>query len=491
MAYSHVAHDCIIKNHVILGNAAQLAGEVEIEDYANVSGGTLIHQFTRIGAHAMIQGGSKIPKDIPPYVMVGREPISYVGLNVVGLRRRGFTSERINSIQEIYRYLYQSGYNTTQAMERIETNFRFPSTAIIFSILFVIRRGIVRGTWKYKNMSRTVFPAEMVSAKRCATDVAPCRNRLVRHARRGNRMLCCHRKEILKREKLLVVCPNEDDVIRHFNKEEQKNLLLAVVRSNDTWARDHGALSVFLDGKPVILDFGFNAWGLKFAANYDNQITRELYEQDIFQPQVHYRCHLNFILEGGAIESDGKGTLLATSECHTSPNRNQPMELDDIEHYLKTTLGAKRVLWLNHGYLEGDDTDHHIDTLARFCNEHTIAYVQCNDPNDEHFDELKAMEKELRSFVTEEGKPYKLIPLPMADAIYSKGYRLPATYANFLVINEAVLMPFYGTPKDKTAKQQLQKAFPDRTIVGIDCQALIQQHGSLHCTAMQYPQGFL
>jgi len=154
-------------------------------------------------------------------------------------------------------------------------------------------------------------------------------------------------------------------------------------------------------------------------------------------------------------------------------------------------LGAKRVLWLNHGYLEGDDTDHHIDTLARFCNEHTIAYVQCNDPNDEHFDELKAMEKELRSFVTEEGKPYKLIPLPMADAIYSKGYRLPATYANFLVINEAVLMPFYGTPKDKTAKQQLQKAFPDRTIVGIDCQALIQQHGSLHCTAMQYPQGFL
>ena len=298
-------------------------------------------------------------------------------------------------------------------------------------------------------------------------------------------------KEILKREKLLVVCPNEDDVIRHFNKEEQKNLLLAVVRSNDTWARDHGALSVFLDGKPVILDFGFNAWGLKFAANYDNQITRELYEQDIFQPQVHYRCHLNFILEGGAIESDGKGTLLATSECHTSPNRNQPMELDDIEHHLKTTLGAKRVLWLNHGYLEGDDTDHHIDTLARFCNEHTIAYVQCNDPNDEHFDELKAMEKELQSFVTEEGKPYKLIPLPMADAVYAKGYRLPATYANFLVINEAVLMPFYGTPKDKTAKQQLQKAFPDRTIVGIDCQALIQQHGSLHCTAMQYPQGFL
>lgn len=146
MAYSHVAHDCVLKNHVILGNAAQLAGEVEIDDYAIVSGGSLVHQFTRIGAHVMIQGGSKISKDIPPYVMVGREPISYVGLNVVGLRRRGFTSERINSIQEIYRYLYQSGYNTTQATERIENEL--PDSEDRNYILDFVRnssRGIVRG----------------------------------------------------------------------------------------------------------------------------------------------------------------------------------------------------------------------------------------------------------------------------------------------------------------------------------------------------------
>jgi UDP-N-acetylglucosamine acyltransferase len=146
MAYSHVAHDCVLKNHVILGNAAQLAGEVEIDDYAIVSGGSLVHQFTRIGAHVMIQGGSKISKDIPPYVMVGREPISYVGLNVVGLRRRGFTGERINSIQEIYRYLYQSGYNTTQATERIENEL--PDTEDRKYILDFVRnssRGIVRG----------------------------------------------------------------------------------------------------------------------------------------------------------------------------------------------------------------------------------------------------------------------------------------------------------------------------------------------------------
>jgi UDP-N-acetylglucosamine acyltransferase len=146
MAYSHVAHDCVLKNHVILGNAAQLAGEVEIDDYAIVSGGSLVHQFTRIGAHVMIQGGSKISKDIPPYVMVGREPISYVGLNIVGLRRRGFTGERINSIQEIYRYLYQSGYNTTQATERIENEL--PDSEDRNYILDFVRnssRGIVRG----------------------------------------------------------------------------------------------------------------------------------------------------------------------------------------------------------------------------------------------------------------------------------------------------------------------------------------------------------
>lgn len=145
MAYSHVAHDCELKDHVILGNATQLAGEIEIDDYAIVSGGSLAHQFTRIGAHVMIQGGSKIAKDIPPFVMVGREPISYVGLNIVGLRRRGFSSERINGIQEIYRTLYLSGYNISQAVERIEQDL--PASDDRDLILNFVRsssRGIVR-----------------------------------------------------------------------------------------------------------------------------------------------------------------------------------------------------------------------------------------------------------------------------------------------------------------------------------------------------------
>lgn len=298
-------------------------------------------------------------------------------------------------------------------------------------------------------------------------------------------------KEILKREKLLIASPEPEEIEHFFTEEGQRNLILAEIKSNDTWARDHGGISVFIDGKPHIFDFGFNAWGLKFAANFDNLITRELFRQEIFQPQIQYRNHLDFILEGGSVESDGKGTLLTTSQCLLAPNRNEPLTQWEIEEYLIRSFGVQRVLWLNHGYLAGDDTDNHIDTLARFCDEETIAYVQSLDENDEHFDELKEMEKELQSFVTLEGKPYRLIPLPMADAVYHNGYRLPATYANFLIINGAVLLPIYQSPKDEIAKKQLQKAFPDKEIVGIDCRPLIKQHGSLHCVTMQFPEGFI
>ncbi len=298
-------------------------------------------------------------------------------------------------------------------------------------------------------------------------------------------------KEVVKREKLLIVCADEDEVLKHFTQEEKSRIIAIQLKSNDTWARDHGGLSVWKDDKPTILDFKFNAWGLKFTSNLDNQITSQLFEREIFQTEVAYESHLNFVLEGGSIESDGKGTILTTSECLTSPNRNQPLTLEEIGNYLKKAFGANRILFLDHGYLAGDDTDNHIDTLARFCDEETIAYVKCEDINDEHFYELNKMEKQLKSFVTTEGKPYKLVPLPMADAVYDDGYRLPATYANFLIINGAVLMPFYNSSKDEVAKSILQTAFPDREIIGIDCSPLIKQHGSLHCVTMQFPQGFL
>lgn len=254
---------------------------------------------------------------------------------------------------------------------------------------------------------------------------------------------------------------------------------------NDTWARDFGPLMLNdKDGNINYLDFKFNGWGLKFPSDKDNTICRRLEISGILPSLVNFQ---GFVLEGGSIESDGKGTLLTTSSCLLSRNRNAQLGLSEITAYLKKTLSADRILWLNHGYLEGDDTDSHIDTLARFVNESTIAYVKCDDQTDPHFNELKAMEEELKAFKTSDGNPYKLLPLPMPDAVYDNDkYRLPATYANFLITPKTVLLPIYGQPcKDRKAKDTLERAFPKHTVIPIDCSALIQQHGSLHCITMQ------
>ena len=269
-----------------------------------------------------------------------------------------------------------------------------------------------------------------------------------------------------------------------------KNLILSKIKTNDTWARDHAFITMLKEeGTPLLLDFCFNGWGMKFAANYDNRINDELYYNHKIM-NGEYVFHRDFILEGGSIESNGKGTLLTTEQCLLSFNRNE-MTKEQIEAYLKKTFNLQQILWLKHGYLAGDDTDSHIDTLARFCPNDTITYVKCTDKNDEHYEELAAMEEELKAFRTLEGKPYHLLPLPMANAIYDEdGTRLPATYANFLILNEAVLYPTYHqSENDSHAKEVLTKAFPGREIVGIDCTALIKQHGSLHCVTMQYPEG--
>ena len=292
-------------------------------------------------------------------------------------------------------------------------------------------------------------------------------------------------REIVKHENLLIVCNDTDEIEKLLGDIDFDKVTFAEMPTNDTWARDHGGITVLEDGEPIVYDFTFNGWGMKFAANYDNLITRNLYMAGIYGDSRHRNC-FDFILEGGSIESDGEGTLLTTAECLLSYNRNNLSE-DDMEIRLKEYFGLKQILWLNHGYLVGDDTDSHIDTLARFCNKSTIAYVNCDDIEDEHYTELKKMKKELRQFKTTEGRYYRLIPLPMADAVYEDDERLPATYANFLIINGAILMPTYNSPKDEIAKLQLQKAFPDREIVGINCLALIKQHGSLHCVTMQYP----
>jgi len=292
--------------------------------------------------------------------------------------------------------------------------------------------------------------------------------------------------EISKRENLLIVCQSEKNVRKLLKEINLQRVTFVELQSNDTWARDHGGITIFENGRCKILDFTFNGWGMKFAANFDNQLTRQLFEKGIFGKNVEYDNRMDFVLEGGSLESDGEGTLLTTAECLLSDNRNNKSK-EEVESILKETFGLKQVLWLYHGYLSGDDTDSHVDTLARFCTREIIAYVKCDDTEDEHYEALYEMEKELQQFRTLEGKPYHLLPLPMADAVYENGERLPATYANFLIMNDAVLMPTYNSPKDEIAKQQLQKAFPNREIVGVNCLALIKQHGSLHCVTMQYP----
>jgi agmatine/peptidylarginine deiminase len=301
--------------------------------------------------------------------------------------------------------------------------------------------------------------------------------------------------EILKHENLLIVCSDSEDVEKLLGDADLSKITFAEIPSNDTWARDHGGITVQEDGKQLIYDFTFNGWGMKYAANHDNQITRRLFEAGIFGENTGYKNCLDFVLEGGSIESDGEGTLLTTTQCLLSENRNNKNK-KEIEGKLKEFFGLKQLLWLNHGYLAGDDTDSHVDTLARLCPNNSIAYVRCDDITDEHYEELSKMERELLNFKIQYSimgiggqKPFNLIPLPMADAVYEDGERLPATYANFLIINGAVLMPTYDSPKDEIAKQQLQKAFPDREIIGINCRALIKQHGSLHCVTMQYPRG--
>lgn len=299
---------------------------------------------------------------------------------------------------------------------------------------------------------------------------------------------------ILQYQKLIIVCPDANIVRKELgiSGPNPENLIVVELSTNDTWARDHAGISVFgEDGERYILDFTFNGWGLKFAANYDNQINRGLFAKNIFRPEIKYIDRKDFVFEGGGIESDGKGTLLTTSECLLSPNRNPHLSKSEIEEVLLKTFSSKKVLWLNHGYLAGDDTDSHIDTLARFCDEYTIAYVKCENEDDEHYEALSKMEHQLRLFTNFEGKPYRLIPLPMADTIIEDGERLPATYANFLIMNDIVLIPFYKSPKDATAKEQLQKCFPSKSIIGLDCLPIIRQHGSLHCITMQYPENYI
>ncbi|MCE3039546.1 agmatine deiminase family protein [Helicobacter anatolicus] len=286
---------------------------------------------------------------------------------------------------------------------------------------------------------------------------------------------------ILPHEKvILCVDPNDHEGLDFLHSHlSSSNLIILRIPTNDTWARDFGPISIKNDSKILHLDFGFNGWGLKFASCFDNQVSSTLFQQKIL-PNLLTQ---DLILEGGSIDSDGMGTLLTNTQCLLEKNRNPFYTQEELDTKLKDILGVERILWLHHGYLAGDDTDSHIDTLARFINPNTIAYIACNDKNDEHFTELNKMQEELKKLKTKEGKPYHLLPLPLPKVFFNKE-RLPASYANFLLINnKTLLLPIYNIPDLDT--QAINTLKPYYEVIPIDCSVLIRQHGSLHCVTMQ------
>lgn len=294
-------------------------------------------------------------------------------------------------------------------------------------------------------------------------------------------------RHIAVREALIIACFDQthlQHVQRSLSFIDSSRVHFYVVPSDDTWARDHGPISVF-DGKhKILLDFIFNGWGNKFSAHRDNQVSQMLHQQGAFG-EVDFSS-IDFVLEGGSIESDGQGTLLTTKRCLLAETRNPGLNQIEIEAKLASLFGISRFLWLENGFLAGDDTDSHIDTLARFTDSNTICYASCDDRQDEHYQTLQKMYEELKNFKDYQGNPYRLVPLPWPSAKYNAaGQRLPATYANFLIINGAVLVPIYRDPQDKEALKQIQRCFPNREIMGIDCLPLIEQGGSLHCVTMQ------
>ena len=299
---------------------------------------------------------------------------------------------------------------------------------------------------------------------------------------------------ILHQEKLLIVSPDikatEALLKKNIDNSLLGNLRLLECDSNDTWARDHAFLTLSTGNAPLLLDFRFNAWGEKFAWEKDNAINRHLRDSDLLKGT--YKDEMDFVLEGGSIESDGKGTIFTTSTCLLAPHRNQPLTKKDIEVQLKRRLHAQRIVWLNHGFLAGDDTDGHIDTLVRTAPNDTLLYVRCTEEDNPQYAELKALEQQLKNLKTMEGQSYRLLSLPMPDEITFGGEPLPATYANFLILNEAVIVPTYGQKdKDEEAMATIAKAFSGREITSIDARIIIRQHGSIHCLTMQYPENVI
>jgi agmatine/peptidylarginine deiminase len=267
------------------------------------------------------------------------------------------------------------------------------------------------------------------------------------------------------------------------------HIVFVTAAFNDTWIRDYGPLNIARNGSCELLKFVFNGWGKRFDAALDNQVATHLKDQNVFG-DAPMTVIDDWVLEGGSIDTDGEGTVLTTASCLTASNRNVNGDRHNVERRLRHTIGAQRILWLEHGYLAGDDTDGHIDNLARFCDASTVCHVICRDEHDEHYAPLQAMAKQLHGFRRPDDGCYRLIPLPLPPPIHdADGRRLPASYANFLIINGAVVVPVFDDPADEVALEGLRPCFPGRDLIPVHAVPLLQQAGGIHCAALQVSAG--
>jgi agmatine/peptidylarginine deiminase len=304
---------------------------------------------------------------------------------------------------------------------------------------------------------------------------------------------CAALAAAISRYEPVVICVADAEVRalaeRHlgYAQAQSSRIQFVEIEYDDTWLRDSGPVTLTDGARFRLTDFRFTGWGGKFAASRDDCLIGGLVVRDLFAPAEHRR--VDWALEGGAIESDGRGTILTTWRCLHQRHPEQSRE--EIAQLLQDNLGAERVLWLEHGYLQGDDTDAHIDTLARFAPGDAIIYQACDDRSDTHHDELTRMGDELAQLRTLDGAPYRLHALPWAKPILDDGRRLAASYANYLIVNGAVLVPAYGDVADSDAARIIGAAHPGRAVIAVPCRPLIWQNGSLHCLTMQLPQGVL
>lgn len=278
-------------------------------------------------------------------------------------------------------------------------------------------------------------------------------------------------------QKVLLIAPSKSDFVPFKN---MANVEFFICDTNDTWIRDFGAIDILEDNRLKALDFTFNAWGNKFQSELDNEVNSKLFKEK-FKEKL---TKIDFILEGGSIDFNGEGVMLTSSNCLLNENRNSHLDKNQIEAKLKEIFGLKQIIWLENGFIKGDDTDHHIDTLARFIDKNTIAYSVCEDEEDEHYIPLQKMKKEL------EATGFNLIELPLPKPLYYEGRRLGATYANFVFVNDALIMPFYKDENDEIIRQRLAKALPERKIIGVDARVFLRQNGSLHCSCQNRFKGF-